>query len=399
MAPGACIGRNGPACCAAVENFVAARHRDAHKQKVTRARSLVNNGWSVREETKLAPSRRNVKNDRQQDDRFANIERENMRLLMKMQEIDQRRDAERRREAAQRPHDFLPPQRTEACTEAARIATAARIVLGVPQKLAPTRCIARSASVPSKGRGSNEDARMRELRRIDSENQRMLKRLQTTRPTVSNKSFEDQHQMQQRVMRMRQERGPKMPPSLVPLPFGAQPENDVDVEEERIEGLHAAMQRRLEELEQMEEVAVSDDGALPPATPPSARSEASRSAAEPGDDCETIARPDHIEQREYVGGQMPEHSRLLVEKLMEELEDLENKAAAPMQDQRDTSPPVEEDADDDKDAVARILAAADALDVAPTMAAPHRDYLCYDNVIQRSRATLEAADRQPIRGS
>lgn len=385
MAPGTCVDRNRPACCAAVESFVAAKHRDAHKQKVSRARSLVNNGWSVREETKLQASRRNVKNDQQQDHRYADIERENMRLLIRMQEIDQRREAERRRGGERH-------QRAEACT------AAAQIVLGVPQKVVPTRCISRSASVPCKGRGSNEDARMRELRRIDNENQRMLKRLQTTRPTVSNKSFEDQHNAQQKVMRMRQERGPRMPPSLVPLPFSAKPENDVDEDEERIQGLHAALQRRVEELEHMDDVAVSDDGALPPVTPPSARSEASRSAAEPGDACEIIDRPDAIERREYVGGQLPEHSRALVEKLMEELGDLENKAAAPEQYQRETSPPAEEDVDDDKDAVARILAAADALDVAPTMAAQHRDYLCYDNVIQRSRATLEAAG-QPLRGS
>jgi len=383
MAPGAAVDRYRPACCAAVENFVHARHRDAHKQKITRARSLINNDWSSREETKLLASRRNAKNDQQIDDRYANIERENMRLLIRMQEINEKRDrdCERRRKAQ---------PRGEACE------AAARIVLGAPPAVGPTRNISRSNSLPAKGRGSNESARMRELRRIDTENQRMLKRLQSARPIVSNKKHEAEHQEQQRVMRMRQEQGPKMPRSKVPLPFtdlGLLPAYDEEEQDtDRIADMHAEMKRRLEELDQMDGTANNEDSASAPASPRSARTSASANDAETGNPDELGDRHEASPKREYVGGQMPEHSRLMVEKLMEELEEME-RPKVPAQDQ--DTPPLEEE-DDDPDAVARMLAAADALDAqelepAAGMAAP--GYLSYESVVQRSRAALEARQR------
>lgn len=358
MAPGNAIGRYGPACCGRVENFVAARHREAHKQKLTGARSLINNSRSVREEMRLQPSRRNVKHEQVQDEKFANIERENMRLLIRMQEIGRRED----------------DRRSDFCGNAASKA-AGRIVLGgMP---APQRKVVRCSSLPAMGKGSNSNARMRELRRIDDENQKLMKRLTGAKPTLSNNRMEEQHREQQRVMRLRQENAPKVPGPRVPLPFDQVVPDDLDPEDVRLEGLTAALQRRVQELEKEEGIFEEGEVASAAATP--------ASACSPVDAATCEEREDIIERRDYVGGQMPEHSRLLVEQLMAEEYEHPN-----------TSPP-EEDApeDDGKDAVARILAAADALEAHDPLigANDHHRFLSYDNVVQRSRAKIQAANR------
>jgi hypothetical protein len=250
------------------------------------------------------------------------------------------------------------------------------------------------------GRGSNSDARMRELRRIDDENRKMMKRLQGTRSTVSNSRMEKEHQSQQRVMRMRQENGPKMPRSRIPLPFSVVPGPPEDPESERIEGLHAELQRRVQELERMDGYS-DDDAYRPGATPVSACSPAAAAALdlptatdeerETAGDGQLAGSEMHepsIERREYIGGQLPEHSRLLVEKLMQE----QQQPQSPL----DTAAENEavRASEDGKDAVARILAAADALDAqefdALTGVRDYKDYLSYESVVQRSRATLQA---------
>jgi len=362
MAPGLALGGRGrPACCGAVENFVAAKMKEAHKRKVSGARSAINNDWSVREDTRLEPSRRNRKNEQLQDDKFANIERENVRLLLRMQEIGGR--AAERRPAAR-------PDLGDAGK------AAARIVLGMPpQAQGPTRSIARCSSLPAMGKGSNENGRMRELRRIDDENRKMLKRLQGAKPTMKVKRLEEQHRSQQQVMHMRRESGPKMPGSRLPLPFSVAPAEVEDMENERIENLHAQLLSRVQELEQQENEGHSEDGVSRPPSVHSENSATLRLAEEPSAEEE--------ERREFVGGQMPEHSRLLVEQLMKEMEERERPASLS---------PDEEALDDDngKNAVANMLAAADALDTQDGLTGG-ADYLSYDNVVQRSRDCLEAA--------
>jgi hypothetical protein len=359
-----------------VESFVQARHRDEHKRKVTRAKSLIQNDWSVREEVRLQASRRNVKNDQVQDDRYAAIEKENVRLLLRMQEIG--RHAEQRRDLG----------------GAGASKAAAQIALGLPSdalvpKQAPKRSMPRCSSLPAVGCGSNGNGRMKELRRIDEDNRKLLKRLNGARPTVNNKNMEDEHRAQQRVMRMRQERGPKVPQSRVPLPFSAPPAPPLDPETERLQNLHADLLRRVEELD----MADRSEEVPPLATPLSSRSQAS--AAGDRDTEDAFAEDDDAvlnrlvevatERREYIGGQMPEHSRALVEKLMEEHEEKLNEFRV--------DSPVEEVVEDDKDAVAKMLAAADALDAQEfdPFTRPAADFLSYENVVQRSRATLEAS--------
>jgi len=198
---------------------------------------------------------------------------------------------------------------------------------------------------------------------------------------------------------MRQEHGPKMPGSRFPLPFSAPPVADLDLdpENDRIEGLHAELQRRVEELEKLE--GHPEDGDSKPATPHSARSSVSVDAAPTAATGREGEAASERCDREYIGGQLPEHSRALVEKLMEE-EDIARHCAdeiTRLVEERDkahepaSTPPAEETLEDDRDAVAKMLAAADALgteDLDPLGGG--RDYLSYENVVQRSRASLEA---------
>lgn len=136
------------------------KRNDVHRGNLTRVRSGINNGWSSREEQRLAPSRRNAKKDQIQADRNRDIDKENIRLLLRMHEIDSHKRTERR--SASVP----PPPRDRAA-------------------------------------GSNNGARMKELNRIDAENKRMLGRLRTATSSVSISKLEEQHKSQQRIMQMR----------------------------------------------------------------------------------------------------------------------------------------------------------------------------------------------------
>lgn len=175
MAPGISISseRNAPKCNAAVEHFVWDRHQNAHHQKIARSKSLITNSWAQREDVRLQASRRNVKRDQIQADRFADIERENMRLLLQMQSISRRK----------------APSSANKAT--------AQLVLG------KTNSSCGHTSLPPRGTGSNVGKRLNEMRRIDAENQKMLGRLQGAKPSVNLKEFNDAHEKQQRVMRMR----------------------------------------------------------------------------------------------------------------------------------------------------------------------------------------------------
>lgn len=169
MAPGISVDRGQYISCPAVENFMRQRHLDAHKSKVAKSKSTVSNQWSVHEETKLGPSRGfNPKKLKQEEQRFSSIEKENRRLLGKMQEIERR-----------------GPSRA-----------AAKLVMGGP----PSRSSSSPAVV---GAGSRGNQKIKELRRIDAENQRLLKKLQGAKAHVSMAKYDESYQVQQKYMRMR----------------------------------------------------------------------------------------------------------------------------------------------------------------------------------------------------
>lgn len=404
MAPGNRVDKNRPACCGAVEDFIQARHREEHKRKMSRAKSLINNTRSVREDNRLQASRINVKNNQVQDDRFAAIEKENMRLLMRMQEIDNHSKAERSRA---NQGEFGAGK------------AAARIVLGMPPQLVPSQQapapaqprMPRCTSLPAMGRGSNGDARMREMRRIDEENRKLLKRLNGAKPSVKVNQLEEQHKAQQKVMRMRRENGPKEPQSRFPLPFqlapGAEPaEDEVDYDLQRIEGLHAGLQQQWEEMQEQEQCGSGEATPLAAASPRSARSVASDAAVDPDTSAAVGETEEHAydelsvardfggggERRNFIAGTMPEHSRAMVEKMMEEYNGERPNSAGPL-------PPAEGlfAAEQDRDAVAKLMAAAEGMEMQTyDPCNDGAEFLSYANVVQRTRASLEVSDQMLV---
>lgn len=170
MAPGISVDRGHAVSCAAVENFMRQRHLNAHNGKIARSKSTVSNQWSVKEETKLGPSRGlNAKKVQKQEEKYFGIERENRRLLGRMQDIERRGPSQ----------------------------AAAKLVMG------PSR----SNSLPAiSGAGSRSGQKVKELQRIDAENQRLLKKLQGAKSTVSMAKNDESWQVQQRYMRMHCER-------------------------------------------------------------------------------------------------------------------------------------------------------------------------------------------------
>lgn len=178
MAPGLSAGQGfGPVCNRGVEALLVARRRDRHRRILAGSRARVDNGWSQNEVRRLQASRSNVKRHQAEDERLGDINKENGRLVMKMHEIDQRRE----------------PVSTAG-------QAAAQLVLG------GALLSARTSSVPA---GSNARGRAHEFARIDDENQKLLRRLHGTKPTVDVKAMEDHHQGLQKVMRMRCELQPE----------------------------------------------------------------------------------------------------------------------------------------------------------------------------------------------
>jgi len=356
MAPGQILDRNHPACCAAVENFVHARHSDAHKRKILGARSLINNGWSVREDTRLQASRRNAKRDQVLDSRFNDIEKENMRLLLRMQSID-RRDKDVRGTAGK---------------------AAAKILLDAHPS-GPARQLAQCSSLPAIGRGSNATSRMREMRRIDNENRRLLKRIQGTKSSVNIQRLEEDHRAQQRVMRMRQEHGPPMP-CLGPLPFSRRPVA-VEQETDRLQDMHDELQKRLELLEKQEESIAEDhilDRSISLDATPKSKCDGNDFSL---DKCDATKHYDN--DRQYIAGQIPEHSRALVEKLMQEFASQPSPQAGDAQDAMDDAKAEAESM------LKRAMALEEEVSTQPLDRAS--ECLSYGEVVQRSRASLEAA--------
>lgn len=198
MAPGIALERKAPIACAAVENFVRDRQYNAHRRNVSRSRTTIDNTWSSREEQKLQVSRVNVKKLQVNQDRFTDIEKENIRLLARMQDIDRQ----------------------------GVVKAAGGIIVGT----GPARC----SSVPAMSApGSRVGQRVKELKRIDAENQRLLKRLQGTKATVSMTKLDEAHKVQQKFMRMRCERQHPDWKEDLPLPMAKAEEPTEDVVEEQ----------------------------------------------------------------------------------------------------------------------------------------------------------------------
>merc|ERR1719424_1168662 len=191
-------------------------------------------------------------------------------------------------------------------------------------------------------RASPLEPRMREMRRIDDENRKLLTRLNGAKPTVKVNKLEEQHNAQQKVMRMRRQNGPKEPQSRFPLPFqldldAAPAEEEVDYDLQRIEGLHAGLQQQWEEMQEAEQCGSGEVTPLAAASPRSARSVASDAAVDPDTSAAAGETEEHAydelsvardfgggvghggaERRDFIAGAMPEHSRSMVEKMMEE---------------------------------------------------------------------------------
>lgn len=342
MAPGQSLDRNGGACCAAVENFVHNRHLEAHRRKVAASRTLIQNKWSDREEVKIQASRRNVKREQKQEERFAGIEKENYRLLGRMGEIDRRTPAK----------------------------SAAQIALQCGG-----RSGGRSNSVPVSGAGSKANNRLKEMRRIDAENQRLLQRLQGAKASVNINKFDEAYAKQQKFMRMRCEHVHKEEAEAARIANAAvrerffgprQVEEGVDPEMERLLRIQDEFRKRAEEepegdaLDEFRAAQASRPGSS------SSRPRSSRSAAEgdaQGFDAGYSAAP----PLEYAGV-IPESSQKIVEELMA----MHDQQARQAQDS-------EEEAQDAKEAAAAAFRAATSLDVASSDLV-----LGYGALVQRS---------------
>lgn len=349
MAPGIAIDQKRPACNERVEDWVRQRHLEAHKYKVARSRSLINNQWSVREETKLQPTRRNAKKEQMEEERYSSIEKENRRLLTRMQEIERRGTQK----------------------------AAASLVLGVKPS--------RPSSLPA---GSRAGARVKELQRIDAENQRLLKRLQSTKAAVNMSKFEKDHQVQQRYMKMHCEHpkedwlleraqqqsllaaqmAVRAASRALPPPVSKEPPGPTDAECQRILRLQDSLRKRAageeDELDELDEL--DQDMNLE-------------------QDLEEVTQEGPLEERpvrpkpKLIGehaGFLPDSSHSLVEQLMAQYAQLQ-----------------EEEEEDTEAAVAEAKAAAnaafrkaEALDVASDDA-----MLSYERVVQ-TRRNRESAE-------
>lgn len=170
MTPGISLDRQAPKCNLAVENFLNQRHQEVHRRNVDNSKTKIKNTWTAREEERIHASRRNLKREQVQSEGFSRIEKENLRLLVRMNDIETRGPAK----------------------------AAAMLTLGTGSSRS-------SSSLPPPGLASKSTQKVRELKRIDFENQRMLKRLQCAKSSVDVKKSEQAHAKQQQIMRMRME--------------------------------------------------------------------------------------------------------------------------------------------------------------------------------------------------
>eukprot|EP00933_Yihiella_yeosuensis_P062318 TRINITY_DN65278_c0_g1_i1.p1 TRINITY_DN65278_c0_g1~~TRINITY_DN65278_c0_g1_i1.p1 ORF type:complete len:364 (+),score=96.01 TRINITY_DN65278_c0_g1_i1:92-1183(+) len=305
-----------------VDEFMRNRHSAAHKLKLARCQSSINNTWSVKQEGKLQVSRVNAKKQQLADERYSKIEKDNMRLLGRMQEIEHR---------------------------SASKAVAQLLVGGA--RSAPAAPI-RSSSMPAGGignaAGSRTNQRLKELQKIDVENQRLLKRLQGAQSSVNMKKFDEGYRAQQNYMKMRCERPKeewiherahnsaaigealrqkaeeKLKALLGPEPESIEPAGPTDAECRRLLHLQDDLRRKAkddddDDLSEAGDTLLDDDG-----RPLSQRS--TDSNAKVGDDTASPSGSKHVKKRftcsspgtSPLGGVIPENSKNLVEQLLAE---------------------------------------------------------------------------------
>jgi len=337
------------------------RHQEVHKRNLSIAKTKIRNKWSDREEERIAASRRNVKREQVIEDRYNNIERENLRILVRMQEIEHRGPAK----------------------AAASLA------------LAGSASVRASSSLPPPGAGSKATQRVKELRRIDSENQRMLKRLQTVKGSVDRSQTEKQFKHQQKIMRMgmqnpnevrmsevRQANRSLLPPRL-PTPDPA-----MDEEVERLIRLRDSLLGKVEEP--VEDLAAThpDDGGDNEMMRRSrscgstfgsrqVSRQGSREGSRPptGQQQRTPAARARSPLTKFSAGVIPQNSKDIVEALF----------AAHQREEREEED-LDDDAEDAKDAAARALRDAQAIDVAGG-----DEILSYGNLVARGREAYKHA--------
>lgn len=298
---------------------------------------------------KLQPTRsRNAKKEQLAEERYSNIEKENRRLLTRMQEIERRGSQK----------------------------AAANLVLGV--KPPP-----RAGSLPA---GSRAGARVKELQRIDAENQRLLKRLQGTKAAVNMSKLDKEHKVQQQYMRMHCEHpkedwlleraqqqsllaaqmAVRAASKALPPPISQEPPGPSDAECQRLLRLQDSLRRR---------AGLKDDfeayGGWSPASP-GVRSEADEPNEGLADEKPQRPKPKLIGEH---AGFLPESSHNLVEQLMAQYAQLQ------VEEEEDTEAAVAEA----KAAAAAAFRKAEALDVASDDA-----MLSYERVVE-SRRNRESA--------
>lgn len=355
-------------CNAAVEGFLHQQRQDVHRRNVANSRTKVKNQWSDREEERIAASRRNAKREQAMDERYSKIEKDNMRMLVRMQEIETRGPAK----------------------------AAAMLTLGTSHARS-------SSSLPPPGAGSKTGARVRELRRIDFENQRMLKKLQSAKSSVNVQKMEASHAKQQRTMRMHMENpnGERMCEvrqanrSLLP-PRIPTPDPTHDAECDRLIQLRNQMLARAgldipkdddsdceQELRRSRscDVVGSRAGSRAGSRPGTSRVGEDEEAS--GVPARAVASP---LAAIYSAGIIPEKSRAITEALMAE----HAREARSSED-------AEAEADEAQEAAAKAFREAMAIDVSSVdvvgrPAGGMDDFLSYGNIIQRGKAALGSFD-------
>mmetsp|Transcript_94243 Transcript_94243/g.167582 ORF Transcript_94243/g.167582 Transcript_94243/m.167582 type:complete len:370 (-) Transcript_94243:173-1282(-) len=349
MAPGVSAERGRSVCNAGIEEWVRQKHLDAHKKNIARSKSTIVNQWSVREENKIGPSRRNAKKEQATEERYSRIEKENRRLLGRMQDIERRGSSK----------------------------LVGQLVVGAPK--APQR----SGSVPAAG--SRVSVRVKEMQRIDAENQRLLKRLQGAQSAVNMKKNDESYKEQQRYMRMRCEHqhedwileraqeqallqaqmAEKAALRAPPGPISQEPEGPSDAECIRLLHLQDRLREKAAQAEELEEENDwdEDEQTQMPET----------DEAEDGEDGQDIeaeqAAPvvSPSKERVFIGGTIPETSKNLVEKLLAEYAADAERAELSTEAQADAA----------KAAAAAAFREAEAVDVSSQDV-----FLSYERVVQ-----------------
>lgn len=321
------MDKRAPVCNAAVEDFVHQRHYQRHIANVNSKKTSINNEWSCKdEETMQAIRARGKKRQQLNEDRQGDIDRENMRLLIRLHEIDR---------------------------------------------------------APAKG-----PTQVRELQRIDNENQHLLRRLRGAKSTVNMRKINTEAKEKERLMRLRcehQQVGWKADAFITKC-----------ASEGRL--LPMAPESGLPPISRPESRgpcgrAQSVEAGSASGRPPSggARPSSGRPASRPatgsrggsadvtprsGAATPTAAKPPAPRERTPLGGRIPAASRMLAEALMSDLPADEDAAEALVEVEAVPAQEVEEEEDEEgepltaeqemrdaKEAAARAFLEAEAIDV------------------------------------